>query len=292
MSKPNGVIYLMTYPSHLVNLVVSLWTLRRWWTGKVTVYAWQESYDIAKRIGDDPALNANVILREPRLKGTRTDTFVEKTQFLMDLPEGIHAFLDADTVIAGPIDELFDAGQCGFAATQFNDWLTVGDRIKDRVKRLYNFPEIDRRLVDATLASPWPSPNNGIISCQPNSEVLPLWYRWTLAAQSMFIPDETVLHVLVPLFMPSGKMEMLRGGVFNCSPKHQPRGLPDDAVRIWHFHGDSNVRPEKTQRGFDMWWPLYLDARKQNVGGIKEWRERNYSKWLNKAEHDHADSIT
>ena len=77
-------------------------------------------------------------------------------------------------------------------------------------------------------------------------------------------------------------------GMYNNSPIYQSKNLRDEDVVVWHFHGDSNARPDKNkgrgQRGVDLWWPIYQHCLRENIGGIAEWRGSVENKWLDRLE--------
>lgn len=100
--------------------------------------------------------------------------------------------------------------------------------------------------------------------------MLSRWLQWTLAVRDLFIADETVLHAIVAYYEVSGLVAVAVDG-WNCSPKHKPETLPDDQVRIWHFHGDSNVRPEKSLKGHELWYPAFAECLADNTAEIQDW---------------------
>lgn len=283
------IVYLMSHAAHMPYLVASLHTLRRWWTGEVAVYAWPESFEFVNRMAKDDRLAVTETRkRMPEYKG-RNAQFLDKIRLMQsfNVGPGLNLYLDADTTIHGYLGPLFKlAGDHGFVTTQFNDWMSTGGIPRNRIKRLRQFPEIDQALVERVLAEPWPSVNGGVFCCRPDSPVLPLWERWTVAALKVFIADEAVLHLMQPLFYPSGELVTMTGGRFNCSPmRFQPKGLPDGDVVIRHYHGDSNVRPDnKSKKGFDLWWPIYQHCLKENVGGMADWRSEIKNKYLDRVE--------
>ena len=267
------VVYLMSGEAHLPYLICSLWTLRRHWQGPVIVYAWKESFPYVFLTAVDKRLD--IIDREtvPEYRGKNAQ-FLAKIRLMQTFEKDtLNLYLDADTTIHGPIDPIFDAAErTGFAATQFCDWKSTGGIIKNRVSRLREFPEIDQALVEDVLRRPWPSVNGGVFACRPDSSVLPLWEKWTVAAISVFIADEAVLHTMVPKFYPIGDLAVLLGGKYNCSPmRFQPKGLADDDVVVRHFHGDSNVRRNKCKKGYDLWWPIYRECLERNIGNMQKW---------------------
>lgn len=283
----NRVLYLMSGAAHMPYLVCSLYTLRQWWDGEIEVAAWPESYPFAEQVCNDSRLGDIILTaRTPEYKG-KNDQFIDKIALAQERPDcDLVMYLDADTTVHGKIDQLFEAGAChGFAATQFNEWTTAGRVIQRRIRRLTQFSELDQHYVDSVLANPWPSVNGGVWVASPTSPVLPEWYRWTMAAKSIFIADETCLHPLMVKFLTEHKMLVVQDqGRWNCSPKHRSPNLEHGDVVISHYHGDSNVRLNKSMAGVNRWWPIYQECLQKNIGGIRDWRKDVDNKYLKQAE--------
>ncbi|KKN88391.1 hypothetical protein LCGC14_0249540 [marine sediment metagenome] len=276
------IVYLMSKPAHLPYLVVSLESLRKHWDGKIKVYAWAESYDLVKRIAEDERLGIKASLFDPCHKG-RNAQFECKQRVMQwtDCDAGL--YLDADTMIWSSLDLLFErAERFGFAATQYCDRYTDWLIIRNRIKRLRTFPEIDNELIEKLLTNRWPTVNGGVFACKPSSPVLPLWHKWTKAAREIYIADEVVLHTMMVKFGLSMEMTVvMEQGKYNCSTMTylHPQGLRDDHVHVWHFHGDKCVkindkRPHEghwSPKGIGLWWPAFCSAVNRNVGGMQEW---------------------
>ena len=281
------VIYVMSHPPHTPYLLTSLWTLRRHYDGPVNVYAWRESYPIVSRIASDVRLQIGIRPWEPAYRG-KNDQFLAKIAVVQSQPpDSVSVYLDADTTVHGPIDPLFQvAERCGFCATQFNDWGVGGSGIvSGRIKTLKEFPTIPREAFELVEGTRWPSVNGGVWAAQPDSPLLPLWYDWTYAARSTYIADEKVLHLLAAKFYLTKECDYLLGGAYNCSPvqRYQPKTLADEDVVIRHYHGDSNVRPnDKSQRGYDLWWPIWEECQRLNVGDCGSWKDTVNNKWMNR----------
>ncbi len=279
------IFYLMSGSAHLPYLVCSLYKLRKWCEDiPITVYAWKESYDIALRIAcDDRLPKFGVRLRVVDYPKRRNKyQFLDKIKLVQTLDCDVALYLDADTFVQGDLDTIFRRAEShGFAATQFSNWYSQGGVIQTRVGRLKEFPKINQGYVHSILTRLWPSPNGGVWAANPKSPVLPVWEEWTEEVMSIFIPDETVLHILQPMFWPTGQMITLcDDGKWNCSPKYQPETLRDKDVVVRHFHGDSGVRPTKSPRGFYLWWTAYQEAMSMNLGGIREWRDKIKNKYM------------
>ena len=263
------ICYLMSGDAHMPYLAVSLHTLRRCWQGQVVLYAYPESYTTAVRVAADSRLAVEVRLWEPVYRG-KNGQFINKLVMMQRQDENT-LYLDADTIIQGTPDRLFEeCNRFGFVATQFCQWMANSKVIKNRVGRLQG-RNVPQTCVTDVPTGYYPSVNGGVFACDPKSTVLEKWFKYTMEVKDIFIADETVLHIMMSLYENSGKFTVLTGGAYNCSPKYQPKTLPDDEVKIWHGHGDCFVRRNKSEKGVKLWWPLYQECLDKNVGGIQEW---------------------
>ncbi|KKN88390.1 hypothetical protein LCGC14_0249530 [marine sediment metagenome] len=279
------VMYLETGPAHFHNLVVSMWSLRKHCDVPILLYAWPQSYEVAKQIAEDDRLGIEEVIEwVPDWMGGGTTAQSEcKQQIIQTIDADVVLYLDADTLVVDSLWTLFEgAWHYGFCGAQFNKWITTGKKISKRIRNLRQFPEIDKDLIDRLLAIPWPATNSGIFACDPKSPVIPKWYEYTVAARKSFIPDENCLYLMMPLFKPFGNMAVLEGGAWNSSTHYQDPDLKDEDVVIWHFHGDSNTRPKKSPKGVELWWPAYQECVKENVGNIQSWRESVRNKHLDR----------
>ncbi len=288
------VCYLMSHPAHLPYLAVSLLTLRRHWKGPVVVFAWRESWEIVERMVRDPRLDFLPVKREPAYRG-KNDQFLDKIKAVEDGEQfgDVLLYLDADTSVHGRIEPILDAAEvAGFAATQWNDWFTSSGLARGRIESLREFPNIDPDLITMAVQDKLPSVNGGVWAARPESPVLPFWHENTCHAKSTFIADEKVLHLAVARYAKSGNLKVMAGGRWNCSPKFQPKNLRDEDVVIRHYHGDSCVRPDKSQKGYDIWWPMFQEALDANIGGINAWIDGVGNRWLDKLKAGTPEEIT
>ena len=284
------IIYLMSGPSHMPNLVVSLYSLRRHYTGPITVYAWPESWHFVRHVARDTRLNVEVRLASPNYRG-KNSQFFHKIQTVKNETDQV-MYLDADTMPVGKLDDLFRlALNTEFLATQFNEWTTHGGIIRNRISKLRDFPEINQDAVDNLLHNPWPWPsvNGGVFIAEPESEAVVLWEKWTsVCKEQLFIADETVLHAVMSYLVrkennePEAPILFSVVPEYNTSPKHKAQTQNVTDVRIWHFHGDSNLRPDKCPLGVYLWWPIYQQCLQQNVGNIQDWQVDANNKYLDK----------
>lgn len=295
-SMSKAVYYLATGSSYLHYLVPSVWSLRRYWDGEITIYAWPDSSEVAHEIAKDDRLGVKVKDWKPTYR-KRNATFEFKPIMMQDINADVGLFIDSDTLVCGSVEPLFPmAEQYGFVATQFCGWTTQQKFIKGRINNLRKYPEIPQDSLDSVLAYEWPSINTGIFACKPSSPVLPVWYKWTVAARSSFIPDETTLHAAMPMFWPKDEMRVImEDGKYNSSPKYRSKKLTDEEVVIWHFHRHSCSRPDtvngvkmdgnKSQKGWELWWPVYVRCLRENIGNIQSWRYNVNNKWIKAIEN-------
>jgi len=295
--RSERIFYLMSGAAHLPYLVCSLYTLRDHYDGPVFVYAWSESIDIVEEIAKDPRLRIEPRYREPAHK-SKNAQFMDKIQLAQDQQGAVDKvlYLDADTTIHGKLDKLFVAAKKkGFVATQFCDWKSNQGIPSKRIDKLKQYPEINQQAVDSCLNSPWPSVNGGVWAARTNTAILPFWYKYTKIAQNEFIADEVVLHTLLPIFYSADDLVDKDGltvieekGRFNNSAikKFQCKDLRDEDVVVMHYHGDSNVRPDKSVRGFELWWPLFQHCVEANVGRIANWIDKIDNNWMKKVQQN------
>lgn len=267
----------MTGRPHLPYLVVMLRSLRKFHNENIIVYAWPESYEIVKTIGKEAEFNIEPRYWDSEYKGKNAQE-IEKIKIVQGLRNEYDSclYLDADLLINGNLDYMFEMSEkYGFCATQFCNWDMTCSIAYNRVKRLIGIEGIDQYMVKQALRSTEVSFNSGIFSCSPVSPVLPPWGEWTWLSRRVYISGETALHPVMQRFMPIGKATIAAGGAYNCSTlRFKPKNLKDEDVKIWHFHGDSNTKFEKSPRGARMWYPKYIEAMEENLGGIRDWVDK------------------
>lgn len=269
--------YLMSGPAHLPYLVCSLWTLRNHYDGAVEVYGYPSCMPYIEQIAEDKHLGIEAKLWEPEY-AEKNSQFVTKILISQIRGPSCRMYLDADTTIHGPLDDVFEcAEESGMCITQFNDWVSTGRVIRRRVERLREYPEIDQEAVERVLSTSYPSPNGGIFACKPESPVLPLWHRWSMIAVKVFICDEAVLH-LMPAIFNEDELQVLRGGKFNCSHKHGGTKVEDPYV--YHYHGNSAVRPQKSPEAVEYWMGIWRQCIDLNVGNVQNWRHKIHNKHM------------
>jgi len=288
------IVYLISGRAHLPNLVISILDLRTiaGWKGNIEVHAWPESLDIVNEIATDRRLDISVHERKPKYRGKNAQ-FLDKTKMMQQLtskrPTESFIYLDADTSPVKPIDELFEMLEYySFITTQFNLWTIGKGTIQKRVARLLEHNHMPRKMVIDCIADfDFPSLNGGIWGVRGESKALAAWSHWTdLHKTTLFIADEVCLHPVAHDLRETDACGVATGGLWNASSKYLPRSTNRSDVKIWHFHGDSNLRPDKSPLGFELWWPRYLFALENKVGKIDEWWNAINNKHLRRREKE------
>jgi len=275
------VRYLMSGPAHIPYLITSLYALRNFakHDGQIYVYAYPESYVVLKDLPN--TFDVELILYKP-IPTPKNNQFINKIRMMKSMRPGESAlYLDADTMPMQSIDPLFymaESCPMNFLPTQFNDWTSNSRAPAGRIRRLLDRDPIPQSMVHKCLDFPHPSPNGGIFAVHQSREseqVLNAWYDWTMAVIDIFIADETVLHVLIPWF----KLNCTVG--WNWSPKYIKEGDRKD-VKIWHYHGDSNVRSNKSQFGVDTWLPVFRKCCNESAMNLDDIWDSCGNKYLNR----------
>lgn len=250
-----GVVYLISGRRHWAVLVTSIVSLREWYGGPVSVIATDEAgRDVAGKIEQDKRLRVNAV-DMPHGKYRRNAGYANKTRLWEYSPYHSTVFIDADTTIHGPVDELFS--QCDeMVLTGWGGWVSQGNMMSGRIRKWSKAcPEMVHRM----LASPWPAINTGMYGFTKDTLMVKDWWEVTKKNVS-FICDEIAAQLMYPDY----PVRLLTDR-FNCSPT-VGQCDPNEA-NILHYHGKKHVKPVN----IDHWLPCYERAVEGNFAGIAEW---------------------
>lgn len=268
-----GVIYYNTGNSCALRLLVSLHSLRRYYDGPVTILSeGEESHRFCHRIGT--ALKAEVIEWDCGVPVGKHRVYLAKTCYHLGTPYELTVALDADTLVVGRIDELFDiAEQAEFCVAQLGSWRSSGRTIATRIRRWESSLPDD---MAAALAF-GPAINCGVVAFRKDSRFYADWLRLALPGRETFIPDEVCCQVVLHRYP-----HLVLDGKWNRSCKHDDPDLPD--TRIIHYHGRKHCRPGLPWHG-GTWVAEYDKAVAGNVGSAAEWQPagdrmmRRFHRW-------------
>lgn len=253
----SGVLYLLSGTAYAARLVVSIASLRRHYDGPVEILTTDSAARrVAGRLAADQRLNVQLrhVARRPMRR--RKSAWLFKTELMGLSNFSTTAYLDCDTLIAGPISELFQLPDPEHViVTQFCNWVTTG-RIMSR--RIRSWQDTHSELVPAALSF-GPAINTGVFSFTRKSRVRERWQEVAHAGRHHFIPDELAMQLLLPECP-----HIVLDGRFNCSSLYGD--FMDPQTRIVHFHGNRHLTS-----GELLWSRAYQTAFDQNLGALQEW---------------------
>ncbi len=274
-----GCLYLLTSIDHAARLVVSLFSLRRRYSGPVTIFATRsEADDVLDFLVKDERLAPLAVERltefsiEPEAHFSRSNTnYITKVLAIEQSPFDATLFLDADTLVVGDIQPLIDSAvRDPITVTQFSDWKTTDIRYRKHLETWKCLVEsaptefaLERRL-QYMMTTSLPVINTGVVALRTDSELIGPWKSLASLGRSCHIPDEMALQLLLPDY------EHCRLGTeFNCSPCYASESvLSTHEVRIWHFVNATHLR-DADSRG--IWLPAYDECFEKNIANISQW---------------------
>ena len=264
-----GIIYLLTKRKHAARLVVSIASLRRWYSGPVTIFTTRpESHEIGEFCCADPRLGTQQIRIAERMSKTQESAFLTKPTAIVNSPYAATVYLDADTLVVGDISPLLESAQLSdVTAVVFHQWKTTDRHLVDLLStwRRLEGKKRDRfglkHLIDGLLANPFPGINAGVFAMQRSSPIVQDWYDLSYLGRKNYIPDEIALQLLLQKYP-----HRLLDTRFNCHPSANPE-MRD--VRIWHYAGSLHMFNWGPER--NLWYPAYLECRRLNLAKIAKW---------------------
>jgi hypothetical protein len=258
--ETKGVILYNRGNKCIVRAIVCLYSLRKHWDGNVTFFL-EEPYpkefeDVCKHFNVDVSYDSN-----PDQKA-----LVRSAEVCLSTPYDLTMWLDADCLIVGKIDEMFDyLEEFDIAIPWFAGWWTDGGTISKRIKRYKGIAE-DHFIEKAIQHNP--SVNTGIFSYRKGLKFMTDWIELAKKGDGkMFIPDETAFQVLYPS---AEEKIFIASTDFNVSVLHD-KGQSKDP-RIIHYHGQKHVLNNPT---CDLWKETFKYMCEHNIANINHFA-KNY----------------
>ena len=262
-----GVIYLLTAPQHIARLVVSIYSLRKYYDGPITLFTTrEESSELTAQLLADDRLRIDIATIEEAEAGDNS-AYVTKTQLLPQTPYDATLFMDADTLVVGKVDELIDATRRHpLVVTGFCYWTTHHRWLRRRLEKwipLVATPgdKFDLgTLLELSTQNPLPVINVGVFGYHRDSAALAPWRELAEFGKDTFLPDEMALQILLP------RLEyFLLSTKYNCSPAFMEN--PTD-IHIWHFVAKTHLWHDESR---EIWQRAYEECRAHNVANICKW---------------------
>ena len=290
-----GVIYYNRGTKMLVRLAVSLESLRRHYTGPVTVLSQgEDSHDACRYICDRWGKGA-------RIKGVdwpgdkKRQTYLNATLSHQMTPYDTTLWIDSDTLVRGDFCDMFDAAeQHEFAISQISNW-----RVQKKIAK--------RVLAWAPLYPDWikpaldfgPAINCGVFAFTRESKLMQDWYSLAEPGRDLsWIPDETCCQLILHRY-PHKIMDQK----FNVSCKHSTPY--DKDTRIVHYHGRKHCRMTEIDgtvfclHGSWLWYRMFENIRddkwiqrwvrhdrqlRKNLPDWDKWKEQAGKRWFQAGE--------
>ncbi len=198
----NGVIYHLSGSGHLGRLRLSIWTLRRFYDGPITVFCPEEDAAAVKRwCGHRNVVTEQINHPSSNRMGGVDDSFkplLTKPASAMLSKFDVTVYLDTDTIVCQPIDELF---QYKLAFTPLwnmedNRFLMVNDRISKASRRRHAIARIGHTLPSL---NPWVLDcidsdtycvNTGMFVFAKHHHMIMEWALACMLVRDSFVDDE------------------------------------------------------------------------------------------------------
>ena len=272
--RSRGVLYYNIGRKCLSRLGVSIFSLRKHYSGPVTViWSGKESGNECKKLLNSP-LDINLVEMKSDVSEGFHKAFMDKTLVHTVTPYDTSIFLDTDTLVVGKIDELFDyAEEYEFICTQFSDWVTTGRAMAGRIQQ---FNGLDPLAVKEAL-KPGPGLNVGVYSFIKESKFMADWNKLTMPGRNFNLPEESACMVYRHRY-PHKVVDQK----FNCSCRYSNTHNPD--IRIIHYHGDKHCRNTNNKFIYsaDLWMNHYEEIMSNKIPGLVQLVQdnSNYDKFL------------
>jgi hypothetical protein len=264
----SSVVYFNRGTSCYIRLLVSIFSLRKYYGGPVTLL--QEG-QLDAGIAD---LFAKLNVEIQTILETSDKTLVRKASLWREVRHEHIMYLDADTLVRGAVHELIDwVKEWGFVATWFSGWETTGPRMRSRIEEW-------RRIVPELIAPALAygkAINTGVVGWSKGSAILPeyeaLTRRGDQANCNRLVVDEVALQLLLPHYRHyTSHHAWNTSGAFGDTAR----------ARIVHYHGKKHCL--RNNERCELWKQHYFELLSSfpgYAGVVREaWDDRRFREWI------------
>ena len=257
-----GIIYYNYGTGSAARLAVSIYNLRKFWHGDVTILSDGDiSNELCKRFAKDSRLGVTVKNSFFDVRKDRNHHYLSKCRLAEQTPYDLSLYIDADTIPVKPMDELFGmAEQYQFVVPQFCNWRSDSGGVV--TKRIKSWSAIRPRDIEPALKF-GPAVNTGVMAFTKDNPFMKDWFKIARKGRDLFIPDETSCQVMLYRYP-----HKIVGWYYNASCKYDDIFHPD--VRVYHYHGKKHCREGLPHHG-DIWVKAYEEACHLNIAEINDW---------------------
>jgi hypothetical protein len=268
-----GVVYLLCGMGAAERLAVSAHSLRRHWDGPATVMVRTDvERELAEKIAFD--LNGMEVLHVPEL---HQRAMLSKTLIPDWTPYEETLFIDADTLIVGPLEEMFGEP---LTLTRYAEWKSnkrltakwIGRWVKQLDAMFGDEAEDFRDMALDQLEHPFPAINTGVFAFRKDNANLRAWQHLSWLWPRAWAVDQLAMQILTSR-IPHRMMD----DRFNNSATH---GHETIDVRIVHFHGKKHCGSRPCAR---QWKEAFRTSWECDIGGLRGWAgryDKGVRRWL------------
>jgi hypothetical protein len=257
----NGVIYFNDGNTHLVRMLVSIYSLRKFWSGPIAVL------DSTSRHNRSTAKTVDAICSALDCEKIRIVSagkpYVTKAMLWRSTPFSKTLFLDSDTIVADNLSPIFGFGS--LVVTRFSNWSTETPLI---VKRLRQWSAVEcngmevKQLLHRSLGDPHVAINTGVVAWYHGHPILPEWERLTAAgdAAGCILADELAMQLLV-----RKHHHVIAADRWNLSCRY---GVETHCPKVIHLHGGKHIG----RWAHPLWKKEYDECVRRNIARVKRWQ--------------------
>uniref|UniRef100_A0A6M3LQK4 Uncharacterized protein n=1 Tax=viral metagenome TaxID=1070528 RepID=A0A6M3LQK4_9ZZZZ len=274
--ESKGIIMFNRGEKCLVRAIVCLYSLRKYYDGKVTFFLEtpypKEFDDVCKYF------NVDIVHNEEKHE---LKTLVRKTDMFGNPPYDRTLWLDSDTVVVGKLDEMFDyLDNYDIAIPLFAGWVSSGRHVSARINRFKGI--IEDKYIEESLKD-HPAVNTGVLSFKKSDKWKKFVEDWVRMADQgskkhIFISDEVSFQVLYPNIKDWGLKCFIAPTNFNVSVLHD-HGQSKDP-RVIHFHGQKSVLSVPSCDIFKSTLKIMCDSNIANINSFLKYADKRLAEYL------------
>jgi hypothetical protein len=258
-----GVIYAHAGTSCLTRLLVSLHSLRKHWSGNVTVF--QEGTPEPELV----AICKQLYVRIHEYTKVDYNNYTKKCYVNTLAQYENNMFIDADTIIVGPLDKYFEwVEKYGLVFTNFCNWTPKGNIMSGRIRKWETlYPEAVESAFDYPAAL-----NTGTYGFQKGHPFLEGWLETSIEGGKNGVPltDELAAQLLAQFFP-----HYVAPPPWVYSVKHGEPVTPLEEAAIIHYHGRKHIGTNNCQK---LWKKEFNEANAK--WGLKAWTDKRVKKMI------------
>ena len=250
-----------------LRLVVSLYTLRKVYTGNILIIL----------EGEQPKWFLKVLekfnVETKKLPDSKTkNTLNVKSSLWRYSDYDLTMFMDSDTVVLRPIDAYFTLiQQHGFVTGKFANWVTDGSKIKSRIQQWSKV--LPKETINGAIKY-GVAINTGINGWVKDNQMLEKWENMCALGATKKCSDRVADEIACQILLHSNA-HTLAGVEWGTSVKY---GIETPITKIIHYHGQKHVE------NFSMckyWKSAYMEmVRKGILEEGNRYEDRRLHSWI------------